>query len=53
MYLPAFKINGGQAHAHNIYPKHPYIYFKGKQNPFQATTDVGYSDKVLLQIQAD
>ena len=53
LYLPASKINRGQAYERSIYPKHPCTYFKGKQNPSQVTTCVGYSDKLLLQIKAD
>ena len=48
LYLHTFKISRGQAHAHSIYPMHPYPYFKGNPKTLQASTDVGYSDKVLL-----
>lgn len=45
--IPAL-IGTGREYAQSIYPKYPYTYFKGNQNPLQRKTSVGYIQKVLL-----
>lgn len=47
LYISAL-IGTGKGHEQSIYPKHPYTYFKGNQNPIQRKSSVGYIPKVLL-----
>ena len=50
LYIYLLSYSTDKVHAQSIYPKHPYTYFKGNQNPIQRKTSVGYILKVLHYI---
>ena len=45
------RFNTGQAYGHSIYPKHPYTFFKGKQNPFQVTPVWGTPIREIRELE--